>query len=278
MWREGDELLSAFKVASLTVDEEPACDIDEILRRAETREGEESGMCQEGDELLSAFKVASLTVDEDEAVEARETGGGIQKLWDDIIPEDMRNKLEEEERQKELAELHLGPRVRKTVLSNDDENKENEGGKKNKKRKKGSDGSGEDDEDDSDEDRPKKKSKKSGKLFGFKDGEVRRFIKSYKKFPLPMTRMESIAMDSDLTEKPVSQLIDLARTIREACVEALQTSDGEETPSDKAQAAAKKKIESVKIGNKVMVNPKTLMETESLLRPLGKLMPGSEEE
>merc|ERR1719402_1311976 len=245
MWREGDELLSAFKVASLTVDEEPACDIDEILRRAETREGEESGMCQEGDELLSAFKVASLTVDEDEAVEAAREVGGVQKLWDDIIPEDMRNKLEEEERQKELAELHLGPRVRKTVLGNDDENKENEGGKKNKKRKKGSDGSGEDDEDDSDEDRPKKKSKKSGKLFGFKDGEVRRFIKSYKKFPLPMTRMESIAMDSDLTEKPVSQLIDLARTIREACVEALQTSDGEEEQADKAQTA-KKKVESVK--------------------------------
>merc|ERR1712096_112466 len=89
---------------------------------------------------------------------------------------------------------------------------------------------------------------------------------------------ESIAMDSDLTEKPVSQLIDLARTIREACVEALQTSDGEETPSDKAQAAAKKKIESVKNSNKVMVNPKTLMETEALLRPLGKLMPGSEDE
>lgn len=266
------------------------CDIDEILRRAETREGEDaSGMCAEGDELLSAFKVASLAVNEDEAVEMATkeaaTGGGCQKLWDDIIPQDLRKQLEEEEKEKELSELYLGPRVRKTVLGNDDENKENEGNKK--KRKKGSDGSKDgskdgsdessEDEESDEESPPKKKYKKSGKLHGFKDGEVRRFIKSYKKFPLPMTRMESIAMDSDLTEKPVSQLIDLARTIREACVEALHTSDGEETPSDKAQAA-KKKIESVKIGNKVMVNPKTLMETESLLRPLGKLMPGSEEE
>merc|ERR550519_2795164 len=123
----------------------------------------------------------------------------------------------------------------------------------------------------------RKSIKKSGKLHGFKDGEVRRFIKSYKKFPLPMTRMESIALDADLTEKPVSQLIDLARTIREACVEALQTADGEDEQADKAQTA-KKKVESVKIGSKVMVNPKTLIETEGLLRPLGKLMPGSAEE
>merc|ERR1712176_1353430 len=33
-----------------------------------------------------------------------------------------------------------------------------------------------------------------------------------------------------------------------------------------------KKVESVKLG-KVSINPKTLIETESLLRPLGKLMP-----
>merc|ERR1711953_1582401 len=38
-----------------------------------------------------------------------------------------------------------------------------------------------------------------------------------------------------------------------------------------------KKVESVKLG-KVSINPKTLVEAESLLRPLGKLMPQSEEE
>merc|ERR1712079_46218 len=101
--------------------DEPACDIDEILRRAETREEEQT---EGDDDLMSGFKVASFTVDEDSAV-ASAKSGGIQKLWDEIIPTNIREELEEEERQKELAELYLGPRQRKTVLGG--ENKENEG-------------------------------------------------------------------------------------------------------------------------------------------------------
>ena len=56
-------------------------------------------------------------------------------------------------------------------------------------------------------------------------------------------------------------MVDLGRLLRERCTEAL---DQESDPS--------KKVESVKLG-KVSINPKTLIETESLLRPLGKLMP-----
>lgn len=41
------------------------CDIDEILRRAETRDEAPS---MAGDELLSAFKVASFNLDEEEEV------------------------------------------------------------------------------------------------------------------------------------------------------------------------------------------------------------------
>lgn len=44
-------------------DEEPTCDIDEILRRAETRD---EGPATVGDELLSAFKVASFAAFEEE--------------------------------------------------------------------------------------------------------------------------------------------------------------------------------------------------------------------
>ena len=99
--------------------DEPVCDIDEILKRAETRTQEDG---DEGDGLMSGFKVASLAVDEDDAVKsAKIDGGGIQKLWDEIIPSNVREELEE--RQKELAELYLGPRQRKTVLGG--ENKEN---------------------------------------------------------------------------------------------------------------------------------------------------------
>merc|ERR1712241_223159 len=133
--------------------DEPARDIDEILRRAETREEEQT---EGDDDLMSGFKVASFTVDEDSAV-ASAKSGGIQKLWDEIIPTNIREELEEEERQKELAELYLGPRQRKTVLGG--ENKENE-----VKRKR--EGSEESENDAADTDTPPKKKKKDEKIHG----------------------------------------------------------------------------------------------------------------
>lgn len=39
-------------------------------------------------------------------------GDGKQKNWDSIIPEEQRRRLEEEERQKELAEIYMLPRMR----------------------------------------------------------------------------------------------------------------------------------------------------------------------
>ena len=231
--------------------DEPACDIDEILRRAETRAEDQND--DDDDDLMSGFKVASFSVDEDSAV-ASAKSGGIQKLWDEIIPTNVREELEEEERQKELAELYLGPRQRKTVLGG--ENKENEN-----KRKRDSD---DEDQSEGDNNKPVKK-KKEDRVNGFTDAEIRRFIKSYKKFPMPLTRMEDIGEDSELADKPSSDLVDLGRLLRQKCEEAM------EQDSD-----SNKKTESVKIG-KVSVNPKTLIETESLLRPLGKIMPEKSE-
>merc|ERR1719234_1801075 len=239
--------------------EEPVCDIDEILKRAETRMHEDEDA---GDDLMSGIKVASLAVDEDDAVKnaKEDASGGIQKLWDEIIPSNIREELEEEERQKELAELYLGPRQRKTVLGG--ENKENEG----KRKRDGSDGEGSE-LDANDADTPPKKKRKDEKVHGFTDVEIRRFIKSYKKFPMPLTRMDDIGEDAELTEKPVSDLVDLGRLLRQKCMEAL-----EEQETD-----ANKKVDNLKLG-KVSVNPKTLIENESLLRPLGKMMPQKTEE
>merc|ERR1712072_161404 len=78
--------------------------------------------------------------------------------------------------------------------------------------------------------------------------------------------MEDIAEDSDLADKSVQDLLDLGRLLRQKCVESLEL-----------ESESSKKVESVKLG-KVSINPKTLVEAESLLRPLGKLMPQSEEE
>merc|ERR1719195_1122364 len=237
--------------------DEPACDIDEILRRAETREEEQT---EGDDDLMSGFKVASFTVDEDSAV-ASAKSGGIQKLWDEIIPTNIREELEEEERQKELAELYLGPRQRKTVLGG--ENKENEG----KRKRDGSEGDQSDNDAGEDADTPPKKKKKDDKIHGFTDTEIRRFIKSYKKFPMPLTRMDDIGEDAELTDKSASDLVDLGRLLPQKCMEALEEQETDST----------KKVDNVKLG-KVSVNPKTLIENESLLRPLGKMMPQKTDE
>lgn len=240
--------------------DEPICDIDEILKRAETRSEEQ--MEEDDDGLLSSFKVASLTMDEDEAVSSASTaqtsstgGGAVQKLWDQIIPASYRQELEQEERDKELAELYLGPRQRKQVLQND-ENKENRG---NAKRKQADSG----DESKTDGESPHKKKKKGEKLKGFNDNEIRRFIKSYKKFAQPLTRMQDIAQDADLMDKQVNELVDLGRHVREVCENAV---DGE------GNDEASKKSGNVKIGG-VAVNAKKLLEVEAMLRPLGKILP-----
>lgn len=99
-------------------EDEPACDIDEILRRAETREDEPAPMV--GDELLSAFKVASFAIDEEEplAMPNRKTPHDADEEtrdWDEIIPENFRKKVDEEQREKDMADLYLPPRSRRTL-------------------------------------------------------------------------------------------------------------------------------------------------------------------
>ena len=41
--------------------------------------------------------------------------GTMQKLWDEIIPEDDRKQIEQEEEEQRLRELNLGPRERKKI-------------------------------------------------------------------------------------------------------------------------------------------------------------------
>lgn len=84
-------------------------DIDEILRLAETRENEVSTSAT--DELLSQFKVANFATMEDE----EELDERPHKDWDEIIPEEQRKKVEEEERQKELEEIYMLPRIRSST-------------------------------------------------------------------------------------------------------------------------------------------------------------------
>lgn len=210
-------------------EQEPQCDIDEILKRAETRE-EDDGPQTLGDELLNSFKVASFNFNEDEvAKEAAE--------WDEIIPEDQRRKMEEEERAQELETLIM-PRSRLKTKGrgsggaddDDDESGEDEYDPLGKKA-----GGGGSDDSDSDSDRPRRrgrpnKSQNGGSLKeqvkGFTNAEVRRFVKSFRRFAHPIERLESIAIDAELQEKPLPDLQRLATELEEKCKQVLETGEG----------------------------------------------------
>lgn len=198
-------------------DEEPQCDIDEILKRAETR-SEDDVTHTLGDELLSSFKVASFNFNEEEDVSAVSTVAPPEsehtKDWDEIIPEADRLKFEEEEKQKEEMEILMLPRSRnKTKVSG---NRSDSGDEYDPSAKVGDSGS-----EDSDGDRPKRRgrTKSSYKelIKGFTEAEVRKFVKSFKKFPNPLKRLESIAIDSELQEKPLPDLQRLAEELQKSC-------------------------------------------------------------
>ena len=106
-------------------------DIDEILRGAEAQTATDESSSHS--DLLSQFKVASFALDEEElgptplttptAVEGKpllfSPGGrgqyepvNVERSWDDIIPESVRQQFEDEEKMKEQLQLYLPPRQR----------------------------------------------------------------------------------------------------------------------------------------------------------------------
>jgi chromodomain-helicase-DNA-binding protein 1 len=268
-------------------DDEPQCDIDEILRRAETRD-EAPPMV--GDELLSSFKVASFAFDEDKvAIMSPKTkvdpdDADDVKDWENIIPENIRRKVELDEKNKELEDLYLPPRQRKQVLQEEqerqDKEKEKEKSKKGKKRKKSDEIEPSDDpSDNSEDDRPKKRGRPpvKEKFPNFSDSELRRFIRSYKKFPAPLKRLEAIACDAELQEKPLNDLKKIAEMLRARCASFLVDHKEPEPATSSEKKRGARAGFSVKFGG-VSFNAKTLMACEEELAPLDEILPNTPEE
>lgn len=130
-----------------------------------------------GDELLSAFKVASFAAfDEDTEPSPVNTAADEEsKDWDEIIPEKLRKRVEEEEKNKEMEDLYLPPRSRKTLQQINQSESDGEGKGKGK-------GDGDDtgdssvDGEESGDDRPKKRGRppvgSREKIKNFTDAEV----------------------------------------------------------------------------------------------------------
>uniref|UniRef100_A0A8C9V087 Chromodomain helicase DNA binding protein 1 n=1 Tax=Scleropages formosus TaxID=113540 RepID=A0A8C9V087_SCLFO len=245
-------------------------DIDEILKRAETREND-PGPSTVGEELLSQFKVANFSTMEDEEIDM--DADGNSKNWDEIIPEEQRRRLEEEERQKELEEIYMLPRMRncaKQISFNG-----NEGRRSRNRRYSGSDS-----DSISDRKRPKKRGRPRTipreNIKGFSDAEIRRFIKSYKKFGGPLERLDAIARDAELVDKSEYDLKRLAETVHNGCVRTLR-----ENPSGPERTSGgrrgKVKGPTFRISG-VQVNAKLVISHEEELAPLHKAIPADPEE
>ncbi|KAF5295920.1 hypothetical protein FQR65_LT10351 [Abscondita terminalis] len=267
-------------------DEEPKCDIDEILQRAETRD---EGPSMAGDELLSAFKVASFAAfDEDNEPSPVVTQAEDEsKDWDDIIPERLRKKVEEEEKNKEMEDLYLPPRSRKTLQQINQSESDGEGSRGRKKRKHTEEsGSSGVEGDESDDERPRKRGRpplaNRERIKNFTDAEIRRFVKSYKKFSNPLKRLEAVACDAELQEKPLAELKRLGELLHERCRAFMGEHTKENNDSgnlEEGGTRSRKRIRgpSFKLGG-VSVNAKTMMACEEELEPLDEVLPENSEE
>lgn len=141
-----------------------------------------------GDELLSAFKVASFAAFDEEAEPSPVNATAADeesKDWDEIIPEKLRKKVEEEEKSKEMEDLYLPPRSRKTLQQINQSESDAEDGKGRKRKKKEGDESGGSsaEGEDSDEERPRKRGRpplaNRERIRNFTDAEVSCFFPVY---------------------------------------------------------------------------------------------------
>ncbi|KAG1660273.1 Chromodomain-helicase-DNA-binding protein 1 [Nymphon striatum] len=278
-----DELQSILKFGAQELfkdsendEKEPVVDIDEILSRAETTEEQQKTV---GFELLSQFKVASFNNPDQKEDEKSDTDEGDDaKSWIDIIPENVRQKVEEEEKREMELEMYLPPRSRKSVhvdAADDDSDWERS---KSRRKKKDADSSSGDDSDGRPKKRGRPRTVNKDSVKGFSDADIRRFIKSYKKFPNPMKRLESIASDADLMEKLPVDLKKLSEMLRTNCVEAMaeyekNKNDENQVPNNQNSNVKKRdRGPSFKLSG-VNVNAKSVLSCEHELEPLDICLP-----
>ncbi|CAD6184209.1 unnamed protein product [Caenorhabditis auriculariae] len=224
-------------------EQEPEVDIDRILMGAETREAEDA---QGNDnELLNSFKYATFAFDEEKDIAAA-TREADNAEWDAIIPEEDRRRIEDEEKMKALAEINLAPRVRTKALvplgaqeNGSSSSEDEDGGKKKKK-----------------------------KPFGdFSTQEIKRFVRSIRKFAQPLERLEALAQDAELEEHSTGELHRLVEALLEGCAKAAEEYKKKEKDEDKKENEKKDKGPNFKFAG-VEVNVKQIMKSHEELEPL----------
>jgi hypothetical protein len=244
-------------------EESQQIDIDEILRRAETRQDDDSSMRNSSEDLLSQFKIANIHMREDDIIEPTAVVNR-SKSWKDIIPEVERQKFDDERR----AELTttLPPRSRKRV----------ELFKSNV-----------------DVDIGTVQSHRSpidSMLNEFTTNEIRRFIRSFKKFADPLNRIDLLTMDAELEDKSRQHIEELAKYVFNECLNAVEQHKNDTSPTaathassssppskDESTSNSREKIPSIRLHN-VNVNAQQIINGIRDLESLKKLFATSNNE
>jgi chromodomain-helicase-DNA-binding protein 1 len=175
------------------------------------------------------------------------------KSWKDIIPESERQKFDDEC----LAELTaaLPPRSRKRVeLFNSTTETDNNNN-------------------------PNRRS-----LNEFTANEIRRFVKSFKKFADPLHRLDLVTMDAELEDKSRQDIEELAKHLYNECLMAVEQHANEpsptansQSPKDEQQTNSREKIPTIRLHN-VSINALQLINSIRDLEALKKLFTSTNEQ
>lgn len=104
-------------------------------------------------------------------------------------------------------------------------------------------------------------------------------MKSYKKFSVPLKRLEAVACDAELQEKPLAELKKLGEMLHERCRAFMDEHSKENLDNTTEEGKGRKRGRgpSFKLGG-VSVNAKTMMACEEELAPLDEVLPASTDE
>ncbi|KAJ2742247.1 ATP-dependent DNA helicase Hrp3 [Coemansia sp. BCRC 34301] len=182
-------------------------DLDKMLEDAEQADTSEAGVA---DDFLSQFKVADYG------------GGGMS--WDEIIPEEDRQRIEFEEQQKQEAELHYRRRRARVSYADDAPNAataSNSGGMSDDDssasvsssghgsgRRRGASGASR---------------RRSNDPRAFSEKEVRALIRAMQKFGSPEHRFAEVVAEAELEGKDADSVRSVGAELIKACEDALRS-------------------------------------------------------
>ncbi|KAJ2262633.1 ATP-dependent DNA helicase Hrp3, partial [Coemansia sp. RSA 376] len=180
-------------------------DLDKMLEDAEQAETSEAGVA---DDFLSQFKVADYG-----------SGGGMS--WDDIIPEEDRQRIEFEEQQKQEAELHYRRRRARVSYADDAPNvatASNSGGFSDDDSSASVSSSGH-----GGRRKAGGSKRRSNDPRAFSEKEVRALIRAIQKFGSPEHRFAEVVAEAELDGKDADSVRSVGAELIKACEDALRS-------------------------------------------------------